>query len=114
MLSILCLMELTFQVAIRMNGDGAGGRKGGGTLRMPELGRSSKAEWDTHCGVCLGWLIKREMHGCGRYARISRIGSKKNPYGGGDGGRRERGGGGAGPHGPIVLKRGTFALGGGG
>src|SRR5262249_58492946 len=110
MLSILCLMELTFQVAIRMNGDGAGGRKGGGTLRMPELGRSSKAEWDTHCGVCLGWLIKREMHGCGRYARISRIGSKKNPYGGGAGRRGGEGGGVAARPGELAATKRAFAL----
>src|SRR5262249_8525785 len=51
---------------------------GGGALRMPELSPSLKAD----CGVYVDWSGKREMHDCGTYARISRIGSKKNPYGG--------------------------------
>ena len=54
---------------------------------MPELSPSLKAD----CGVYLDWSGKREMHDCGTYARISRIGSKKNPYGGVTGSRGSEG-----------------------
>ena len=58
---------------------------------MPELSPSLKAEGETDCGVYLDRSVKREMHDCGRYVRIVRIGSKKKPYGGVTGSRGSEG-----------------------